>query len=427
MQDGFSEKFLFGASTSSHQVEGGTENDWSVWEAQAAPRLASRARKNPPTGGWPEHILNPPAGGPNPLEEENYISGKACDHYNRYEEDFDIAKRLGHTAHRFSIEWSRIEPEEGRFDLEAIDHYRKVIRALRARGMEPFVTLWHFALPLWLSRRGGVLAADFPERFALYAKRVWEGLGEDVSFWVTINEPEIYAMNGYCKGVWPPGKKNVFSCLRALRHMVRAHRAAYRVLKRVSPEAYVGIAKHNVYFEADGGQAWNRFLKSVADRWWNRWFLDRIKDTQDFIGINYYFHNRIAGWFGKNEDHRTSDMGWELYPEGIKAVIEELKGYDKPLYITENGLADAEDKNRTRFIEESLAAVREAIKAGADVRGYFYWSLLDNFEWDKGFWPRFGLVEVNYRTRERKIRPSAWAYKRIIENANIKTQNGGLK
>src|SRR3989344_3621370 len=144
MQDGFSEKFLFGASTSSHQVEGGTENDWSVWEAQAAPRLASRARKNPPTGGWPEHILNPPAGGPNPLEEENYISGKACDHYNRYEEDFDIAKPLGHTAHRFSLHWARIEPEEGRFDLEAIDHYRKVIRALRARGMEPFVTLWHF-------------------------------------------------------------------------------------------------------------------------------------------------------------------------------------------------------------------------------------------------------------------------------------------
>ena len=393
----FPKNFLFGAATPAHQVEGNNTNDWSEWEES------------------PERIGDLKKRGLNP---EEFISGKACDHYTRFREDFDIAGELGHTAHRFSIEWSRIEPMQGTFDEDAIAHYREVIKALRERNIEPFVTLWHWPVPLWLRDIGGVESKEFPKFFERYVHKVVSELGSEVKFWITLNEPEIYASNSYFRGKWPPRKKNVFAYLKVLHHLIQAHRFAYTDIKKLKPEAQVGIAKNNVYFEAYQNTFINRAIKFAADWWWNQYFLRRIKNYQDFIGLNHYFHNRINLGFNKNENKILSNMGWELYPEAIHEVLMDLKQYDKPVYITENGLADAKDEHRAWFIRQSLEQVDRAVSSGADVRGYLHWSLLDNFEWSDGFGPKFGLVEVDYKTLERRVRPSAWEYKKLIENAS---------
>ena len=400
----FPKDFFWGAATSSHQVEGNNHNDWSVWEKENAERLSQKSGgKYPP---------------------ENFISGGACDHYNRYKEDFDIAKSLGHNAHRFSIEWSRVEPEEGKFNKKELEHYRDVIKALRERGMEPFVSLWHWTLPLWLRDKGGVLAEDFPSRFSRYVERVRGSMGKDVRFWITINEPEIYALNSYFRGKWPPQKWGPVSFFRAMYALNEAHQRAYRVIKKNAPEAAVGVAVNQSYFESVGG-VMNDIFMWGAERIWNKRFLWHVSDELDFIGLNYYFHNRIDCGFNKNKNEKVSDMGWELYPEGLYHVLLGLKQFQKPIYITENGLADARDEHRAWFIKEHIHWMKKAMEEGVDVRGYLYWSLLDNFEWDKGFWPRFGLVEVDYqpkadppqagKTLKRRIRPSAYAYKKIIE------------
>ncbi|MBI4692375.1 MAG: glycoside hydrolase family 1 protein [Candidatus Terrybacteria bacterium] len=370
----FPKNFYWGAATSAYQVEGGIDNcDWA----------------------------------------KVYPAGAACDHYNRYEEDFDIAKSLGHNAHRFSIEWSRIEPEEGRFNEKEIEHYKNVIMALKQRGVEPFVTIWHWPVPLWLRDKGGWENKKTIEYFFHYVDKIMLSLKSiQVKFWITLNEPEIYASNSYLKGVWPPQKKNFLSYIKVLRNLIKAHCEAYKIIKKINPGAQVGIAKNNIYFEG--------WLALFIDWWWNFYFLNQIRNFQDFIGLNYYFHNRIKGFkFNQNENRETSDMGWEIYPKGIYHVLKDLKKYNKPIYITENGLADAKDEKREKFIKEHLQWAHKAIQEGVDLRGYFYWSLLDNFEWDKGFWPRFGLVEIDYQTLERKIRPSALEYKKIIKTNGL--------
>ncbi len=404
----FPKGFYWGAATASHQVEGGQHNDWSVWESKNADRLARGSEAsfwwNPNWKKFQSEATDP----------ANYISDTACDHWNRYAEDFDILKDLGLDAYRFSIEWSRIEPAPGEFDEAALRHYQEMLAALRTRGIEPFVTLWHFTLPLWLAEKGGVLSPDFPELFARYAERVVRTIGTDVRYWMTFNEPDVYSGATYLKAQWLAKNRSVFKYYRARNQFVRAHRLAYWAMKAVLPESMIGIAKHNIWFEAAGETAWNRFLKSIADRSWNHWFLRQIADTQDFIGLNHYNHHRINGWFNKNENEMQTDFGWEYYPESLYHALVELKPYDKPIYITENGIADASDELRKKFIPAALDAMEHAIADGANVGGYFYWSLLDNFEWDKGYWLRFGLVAVDRTTQHRTIRESARQYSSLV-------------
>ncbi len=406
----FPKHFYWGAATSAHQVEGGMRNDWTSWEKENANRLAERAKQKV----FPDYILKNYS---SPFAEKNYISGKACDHYHCYEEDFDIAKSLGHNTHRFSIEWSRIEPEEGKFDEKEIEHYRQVIAALRARGMEPFVTLWHWTLPLWVRDKGGVLAKDFPRWFERYVRRMAEEFKNGVKFWITTNEPEIYALNSYYRGLWPPQKRGLTSFFRVTYALNLAHQRAYRTLKNASVGAQVGVAVNQSYFESAGGIV-NNMLKWGADHVWNGRFLWHVKGELDFIGCNYYFHNRINYGFNKNANKVVSDMNCEVYPEGLYHVLLGLNKFHKPVYITENGIADTKDSMRAEFIREHVRWMKKAMEEGVDVRGYFYWSLLDNFEWDKGFWPRFGLVEIDYKTMERKVRESAWEYAKIIKTAH---------
>ncbi|PIR73831.1 MAG: glycoside hydrolase family 1 protein [Candidatus Moranbacteria bacterium CG10_big_fil_rev_8_21_14_0_10_35_21] len=410
MRKKFPENFYWGAATSSHQVEGGNVNDWSEWEKTNAKRLSEEAKKRWPD--WQKEKF------PEMFQEKNYISGRACDHYNLFEKDFEIAKSLGHNAHRFSIEWSRIEPEEGKFNEEAIEHYRQVIQSLKSRNIEPFVTLWHWTLPIWMRDLGGVKSKKFPKYFSRYVEKMAQVFGQDVKFWITLNEPNIYTGQSYVIGCWPPQKNNVVFYYQVIKNLIKAHKQSFNIIKNINPQAQVGIAQSYNFFEFLGGKIINKIVGKVVGYVWSLYFLDRTKKQQDFIGLNNYYRKTV-GFKSKKTDNKFSNLSWEIFPEAIYHCLMDLKKYQKPIYITENGLADVEDKYRAEFIKSYLTNVQRAIQEGVDVRGYFYWSLLDNFEWDKGFWPRFGLVEVNYQTLERKIRPSAWEYKKIIENNSL--------
>lgn len=405
----FPKGFLWGAATSAHQVEGGNRNDWTEWENKSAERLAREA------AGKFSHLTNWPEIRVRAEDPANYISGKACDHYHRFRDDFDIAAQLGHNAHRFSIEWSRVEPKEGKFNAAAIEHYREVIAALRERGMEPFVTLWHWTIPLWLRDRGGIEYVRFPELFVRYAGRVVSALRSQTRFWMTLNEPTSVLANSYLRGIWPPQARSWMRTRTAAHRLAEAHRRAYALIHHIQPDAAVGFGNILVFAEPASRNPLDRAAAAFRRYLSNSYFFYLTGDTHDYLALQYYFHLRLGfPQQVRNANARVSDLGWELFPEGHYHLLKQLAVYRKPIFITESGLADAADSQRARYIHESLRAISRAVREGADVRGYFHWSLLDNFEWDKGFWPRFGLVGVDYKTLERKIRPSAWEYKKII-------------
>lgn len=412
----FPKGFLWGAATSAHQVEGGNTNDWSEWEKKNAQRLAKEARHR--WQDWQKERF------PEMFDPDNYVSGAACDHYNRYEEDLDLAAELGLNAYRFSVEWSRIEPERGKFDEAQIEHYRRVIQALRKRNIEPFVTLWHWTNPLWIRDIGGWGNPETIEHFTAYVGRIVGELGDAVTFWMPLNEPSTYIGLGYAEGVFPPQKKSVLAAGRALRNMVEAHRRAYSIIHDTWSNAVVVASHYAVFMTAYKHLPWNRVLVVLLDYIRNKRLLNALRECTDAIGIQYYHRDRVAlsvggAQFGlidiRNENSWVTDMGWEVYPEGIYHLLKMASRYGKPVYITENGTADAWDERRGEFIREHLRWVYKAVEEGVDVRGYFYWSLLDNFEWDKGFWPRFGLIEVDYRTQKRSVRHSAYEYADIIK------------
>ena len=411
----FPQGFLWGAATSSHQVEGGaSNNDWWEWE-----RLGGKIA-------------------------DGTTSETACDQYNRYEEDFDLAKQLGHNAHRLSLEWSRIEPEEGVFSSKQLTHYRHVLEALLRRGIEPVVTLHHFTNPLWLARQGGWENAKAVEYFTRYAKVVAGELGQFVQFWNTINEPSVYSYLSYVEGKWPPGSTSLRSAAIVLTNMLRAHALAYHTIHETSPGPHcmVGPAKHIRVFDPlrrfhPGDWA----LARLSDFIFNWWFLDAIETgrlawpigigqkvqllagTQDFIGLNYY--SRDMTKFSPLKPHtlflenvtrpgsEVNSLGWEIYPEGLYRVLMRLARYKKPIYITENGIPDESDSQRLGYLRDHLSQTHKAISDGVDVRGYLHWSLLDNFEWAEGLTPRFGLIAMDYETQQRTPRPSAHVFAKI--------------
>lgn len=400
--------FLWGAATSSHQVEGNTANDWTEWEKSNADRLAQGASKKLPEASpiWPE--IQNQATDPN-----NYISGVASDQYNKFDDDFALAESLGMNAQRISLEWSRIEPQKGVFDEVELDHYRQVITSLKNHGQEPFVTLWHYTSPEWFSEAGGWENPEAIKFFANYAQKVAESLGAGVRYWQTINEPGVYSALAYLSGQRPPEKHSPIIYWQVYNRLAEAHKQAYTVMKAADTDAQIGIAQDAASFHA--AKPWPHLIAAQKLATWynNRFFLDRIKDYQDFIGINYYFDYPL----GRNPDRNRSDIGWGLHPSGLRQVVKNVAQYHKPIYITENGLADRNDRYRGDYIKEMVGVLRELRREGYDIRGYFHWSLIDNFEWDKGFWPRFGLIEVDYPTQKRTIRPSGFIYKQQIESA----------
>jgi beta-glucosidase len=404
----FPKNFLWGAATSAHQVEGGLINDWSEWEKENCDILAKKGWER--ASDWQREKF------PEIKNPTNYISGKAADHYNLYDQDFAMAQELGHNATRISIAWERIEPSEGIFNEKELDHYLNVIKSMKRHGLEPFVTLYHWPVPLWFRDIGGWENKKAVEYFARYTQKVVEKLKDEVKFWIVINEPWVYTTLHYFQGDRPPAKKNLFSAWRVYDKLAVAHNLAYDEIKKIDNDAQVGSSHLMIWFEANPNNLVNRWLKSWAD-WYvnNRWF-DLIGGKQDFIGLNHYHHDTVNWGFAKNADKQVNDLGWELYPESIFQVLMMLKKYKKPVYITENGLADAEDSRRKWYLEECLKYVCQAIEKGVDVRGYLHWSLLDNFEWDYGYWPRFGLIEVDFEKLTRRPRKSARWYKEVCKN-----------
>jgi len=418
----FPEGFLWGAATSAHQVEGGNKNDWTEWEKKNAERLAEEAPKK--YADWQIKKF------PEMLTPENYISGRACDHYNRYEEDFDIAKELGHNAHRFSIEWSRIEPSEGKFDEKEIEHYRKVILALRERGMEPFVTLWHWTEPVWFAEKGGWANKKSVEYFSRFVEKVVGEYKDLVKFWIVVNEPNVGLGFGYFLGSQPPAKKNPASFLKAYFNMLKAYKKIYVQIHEIDPETMVG---HALSFMVYQSSLWSPIAKVLVffPEYCSKYFAKKTMAHVDFIGCNYYKNFNLSLRKKKKSQNEMTDLGWDIYPKGIYDTMLTLKKYNLPVYITENGLADGDDSRRPEYIKNHLIWLHRAIEEGVDIRGYFYWSLLDNFEFPdaRGFWPRFGLIEIDYsarggsasggKTLSRKIRPSAWEYAKICKNNEL--------
>ncbi len=379
----FPKGFFWGAASASYQVEGGIYNtDWA-YEAKTSKRVP--------------------------------VADSGPDHFNRFKEDFDIVKSLGHNSHRFSLEWARIEPEEGEFSIEAIRHYEHVFRALKERNIEPFVTLWHFTIPEWLYKKGGVENKDFSKYFERYAKYVMENLSEHCSHWVTINEPIVFLSNGWSRGNWPPFKKgNVFKTIQVFNHLVDAHIRAYKTMKQIDIASEVGIVKDNIYFHSNWNPI-NKIIAGVSRYFWNFTFLNNICNHVDTIGLNYYFHKK----YGDNKQYKKNDMGWDIFPEGIYHTLMELKRYNKPLFVSEAGIADANDIYRGQYIKDLVFWTHKAISDGALIKGFMHWSLTDNFEWAKGYDHKFGLVEIDYNTKERKIRDSAFIYKEICINNEL--------
>ncbi|MGD0336600.1 MAG: glycoside hydrolase family 1 protein [Candidatus Omnitrophota bacterium] len=398
----FPDGFFWGAATSSHQVEGNNRNnDW--WEYEIKGKIKQ-------------------------------ASGLACRSYELFADDFDIAKTLNHNAHRLSVEWSRIEPEEGKFSEEEINHYRKVIFALRERGLEPVVTLHHFTSPLWFSRKGGWVNPSSQKYFLPYCEKITSALADQVRFWITINEPLVYAYHSYLLGLWPPQEKSILKSMSVVNNFVKSHIKAYRLIHgiykaKALPRPSISVAQNLQAFVACSPTLRNKFAYYLRNKFYNLDFIERLlrRNTLDFIGINYYGRNlidvqrwNIGGIFSDTCQHnhhpvKKNSLGWEIYPEGLYELIMQFKRYGLPIMITENGICTQDDTLRWEYISDHLENVFKAMQAGSKVIGYLYWSLLDNFEWDKGFEPHFGLVEVDYGTFRRNVRESAKKFAEVCK------------
>jgi len=378
----FPEGFLWGTASAAHQVEGDNRNcDW--WEFEQQPgRIAN--------GG---------------------TSAIANDHYHRYREDFALLRELNQNAHRLSI-------------------YRDVLGDLREQGIEPMVTLHHFTSPTWFASKGGWSAPDAAHGFLPFVHRVVDQLGDLVGLWCTINEPTIYAANGWVFGEFPPGRKgDVIGLYRVTSNMRKAHELAYGAIKRRWPDAKVGLSHHKLLFLPASDKRRDRWAAQTSQMALDRWpvapgQLRRIVEaTSDFVGIAHYW-GQMCAFDPKRPREQfirrfnvpgrpVTDMGLSADPTWMRTVLNELRELGKPVYITENGLATGDDEWRARYITETLANVLLAIGDGVDVRGYFHWTNTDNFEWARGYSTRFGLIEVDRKSLERTIKPSGKLYGRI--------------
>jgi beta-glucosidase len=354
----------------------------------------------------------------------------ACDSWRRWREDVALQTELGMQSYRFGLEWARVEPRPGEIDHAALNEYRAMLGALGDAGIEPMVTLHHFTLPAWVADRGGVLARGFAERLARFARVAVDALGDLCRLWITVNEPSILAAHAYLFGVWPPARKNPLLAFRAQQSLLGAHDAAYRALKEHG--VLVGVAHHlRVTEPADPASRADRVAASFFGRLGDAFAEAACRHgTQDFFGINYYSRDVVRFSMARAKElfvergvppgAPVSDLGWEIYPAGLGNVVRRwAKRSGLPIYITENGIADASDDKRGPFIRAHLAELARAVADGVDIRGYCHWSLLDNFEWAEGYEPRFGLVEVNCTTGERRPRPSAALYARIVRERSL--------
>ena len=382
----FPDGFVWGTATAAHQIEGGNwNNDWWAWE----------------------HTPGSPCAEP---------SGDACDSWHRGDEDVALVADMGLGSYRFSFEWSRIEPEEGEWSRASVDHYRRQCEALRAHGIEPTVTFHHFTTPRWLADRGGWEDPATADRFAAFCGRLAGEVGDVIGRACTINEPNIVATMGWRLGAFPPGKRDGDLRLRVNDVFVDAHRKAVDAIRAGAPGVPVGLTLSMTDYQAvDGGEERTARMRRVMEDV----FLEAT-DGDDFLGVQTYSRLRIGpdGILGAEDGVPVLDMGYELWPQSLEACLRRAWAYTGgkvPLLVTENGIGTTDDSQRVAYVHAALEGVLRALADGVDVRGYTYWSLLDNFEWAYGYRPRFGLVAVDRETFARMPKPSAAWYREVVK------------
>ncbi|MCA9348455.1 glycoside hydrolase family 1 protein, partial [Candidatus Saccharibacteria bacterium] len=332
--------FLWGASTAGHQVEGGNYDQWTVYELDNASELAtgaeSRLKWLPDWQKFKPLAQNP----------ENYVSGKGVDHYRRYKEDFRIIKKLNLNSFRFGIEWSRIEPTLGQWNQEAIDHYHTYIRGLKAMGIEPIVNLWHWTHPVWFEAMGGFSKAANIKHFVRFVEKIATEYGDDIKYILTINEPNVYSSFSFLTGEWPPNHRSRLRFLKVFYNLAKAHNSAYKTIKANHPHMLVGPATQFGNAQPKRHGKWlDMRVAKLADYVWNWWWVDRIKRHTDFLGFNYYFTDYYQGFHKVNPPSPHNDLGWYMDPAGLADVLlKASQRYDLPLMVTENGVADQDDK-----------------------------------------------------------------------------------
>ncbi|MFL5351035.1 glycoside hydrolase family 1 protein [Archangium sp.] len=425
--------FLLGTSTAAHQIEGGNVNDWSDWERGAFP------------DGAP-HI------------KDRSVSGPATDSWNRFDEDVTLMKRLGANAYRFGVEWSRLEPTPGAWDADAAERYRQWAHTLRSQGIEPMVTLYHFTLPRWVAESGGWENPANLDAFERFSGKVAELLGADVDWWCTLNEPNVYAVFGYMDGVWPPGRKDTAAMARVLANLIEAHARAARQLRAHDTvdadgdgrATLIGLAHHVRVFQPASGSTTDLAVAGLTDDFFNESVpkalrtghvslfvpgsvsLERdvpdLKGSIDYLGLNYYTRDHVRQDTSPSFSHKyvpaghdTNDLGWELYPEGLYLFLKRYAALGLPLVVTENGMDDRTGERRPYSLRSHLYAVEQAVAEGVPVRGYFHWSLIDNFEWAEGYGPRFGLFQVDRSSVEltRRATPAVETFREAARNLGL--------
>ena len=418
----FPKGFLWGTATSSHQVEGqNTNNDWYTWEQEG-------------------RIIH------------NQKSGNACGWWNgRWEEDLDRAAEAGQNAHRFSIEWSRVQPDPDTWNEDALLRYREIAQGMADRGMTPVATLHHFTNPRWLAEMGGWTNEQVVPLFGSYVERVVAVLGDYVTLWCTINEPNVYAVMAYLEGVFPPGEQDLGTTFRVIANLFKAHARAYHLIHRQQYEARVGMVIHyrdlvpaRPWFPPDRINAWlsSRLFNDLFPRAakvgkirlpWKTISVAGAKGTQDFLGLNYYTQELVATSL-RAADHPlakrslppdvpTSETGFIAHtPGAFSRALEWALQFNVPLIITENGIEDSTDSLRPRYLAEHIHQVWRGINHNWPIKGYFHWTLVDNFEWERGWTQRFGLWALNRETQERQKRGSAEFYAEICRQNALSSQ-----
>ena len=409
------EGLLLGVATSATQIEGGDENN-----------------------NWAEFA-----------REGKIYDGtsptRACDHYNKWREDIDLMAEMGLQIYRFGIEWSRIEPERDEIDEDALDHYREEIEYMLEKGIKPLLTLHHFTNPLWFEQAGGWTNPDSVDMFISYVSAVIDYLGDIVDEYITINEPNVYCLNGYFYGTWPPEQKSIFAYSRALSNMAAAHIKCYQLIHNMRAEmgksreqTLVSFANHLRIFQPKSyNNPWHRFCARFMEHMFQGAITDAMMTGKcafpimrrsgiergryfDFIGINYYSRSTVSGIAdGSAEGCDKNDLGWEIYHDGLIDLANYFSmqyGDEYPIFVTENGTCDNNDSFRSRFIYDQLKAISEIETC---IERYYHWSFVDNFEWREGESARFGLVHIDYETQKRTVKDSGKFYSDIIKNQGV--------
>ena len=419
----FPDSFFWGTATASHQVEGNCKNNnWYQWESNLDEKGVPRIKNN-------------------------QKSGLACDHWNKYNEDINLIKNLGVSHYRFSLEWSKIEPSMGNYDKDVINHYIELVDSLIEKNIIPVITLHHFTNPIWFENIGAFEKEENIDYFIKFCEKIFPIFNDKVKIWCTINEIEVYSVMGYFAGVFPPGKKDPQSTVVVMKNLLIAHTKLYNKLKNMpnGENCQIGLVKNIMQF--DPYRRWNILdwmVCYVTDKIYNGTILTYLKTGKininipffvklkynsnlneigtDFFGLNYYSHNHLKFKFDRYEFFENkffdydimTDMPYTIYAEGFYRALKDASKIGKPIIVTENGIADDEDSKRSIYIQRYLYAMSCAIKEGVDVKGYFYWSLMDNFEWAEGYDMKFGLYEVDFKTQKRTLRKGSQKFVDIV-------------